>query len=65
MTEWRELNGATPWTGVLLIARYPGMNIWSDPYYGWWDDLRKLWCRWPHDFAPTHYMDPGTPEETA
>lgn len=52
---------------VLLIAKYPGTNTWSDPVYGWRERLvdnpEREYARWYHDFPPTHYAFVNTPEE--
>lgn len=51
---------------VLLIAKYPNTNTWSDPIYGWrWalaDRPEREFARWHHDFPPTHYAIVNTPE---
>lgn len=50
-------------TPMLLIARYPGRETWSDPYWGWWEACAHDWTRWPHAFPPTHCMNIDMPED--
>ena len=52
-------------TAVLLIGRYPNNRGWSDIYQSWLQaDWADHWARWPHSFAPTHWMPlPAPPSD--
>jgi hypothetical protein len=69
---WQSIESAPrDGTPVLLIGKYPQAVGWSDIYQGWWDkflnDCEGAFTRWPHMFAPTHFMampaPPATPPE--
>ena len=55
---WRDETGRGRY--VWLVARYPGSPTWTDQYYSWRDPDGQ-WVRWPHYFAPTHWMDAPLP----
>lgn len=66
---WRTM-GSAPRDGasVLLIARYPHGNGWSDIYQCWWDkfldDCTGAWSPWPRqNLAPTHWRPLPLPPE--
>jgi len=53
---------------VLLIAKYPDSNIWSDPVYAWRENTRIQpadieYARWHHQFPPTHFAFVTMPED--
>jgi hypothetical protein len=55
---------------VLLIARYPNGETWSDTYHSWAQapyggDWATHWARWPHSFGPTHWMPLPAPPSSA
>jgi hypothetical protein len=62
MSEWKPI-GTAPKDGreILLRARTRealpgGAEYVTDVYHGWWDRAHGNWARWPHKFAPTHWM---------
>lgn len=66
MCNWLKIvdeggNTIPEMVGVLLIARYPRVNTWSDPVYGW--RAGDKFTRWPHDFPPTHFCYIAPPED--
>lgn len=44
---------------VLLTAKYPNGNNWSDVYHCWRSVGplgQSVYMRWPHRFPPTHFI---------
>jgi hypothetical protein len=67
MTEWFKIDADKPMpprTEVLLIAKYPNSNIWSDPVYGWRENTSFIeYARWHHQFPPTHFAFVTMPKD--
>lgn len=71
MTEWFKIDADKPMpprVPVLLIAKYPDSNIWSDPVYAWRENTRIQpadieYARWHHRFPPTHFAFVTMPED--
>ena len=57
------LTGMRPGAGILIIAKYPDSNIWSDVVHSWWMANEEKWARWSHDFPPTHFTPVENPED--
>lgn len=55
--EWRPIETELPpeRKTILLIARYPTIDLWSDAWVAWLEKDKKTWARWPHSFPPTHW----------
>lgn len=70
---WRTIDSAPKdrHEPVLLIAKYPHGEGWSDVYHSWsqapyGEGWAVHWARWPHSFPPTHWMPlPAPPSEDA
>lgn len=60
MSKWTPVTATVPYERqpVLLIAKYPTGNGWSDIYHGWRLVVEGTpdFVRWPHSFSPTHWM---------
>jgi len=66
--EWHSFDEGTVKARlpILMIAKYPGTNNWTDAYVGWRERLverpENEFARWPHDFPPTHWALVTTPD---
>jgi len=67
MTQWFKIDADKPMpprVPVLLIAKYPDSNIWSDPVYAWRENTSLIiYARWHHQFPPTHFAFVTMPED--
>jgi hypothetical protein len=68
MSEWKPISEATVGRAMFVVRAFNvslgGRPYTSDPYCVW-QDTPGVFVRWPHHFAPTHWMPlPQPPKET-
>lgn len=63
MTEWQPIETAPKGREMFVVRAFNvpngyvgGRDYTSDPWCVWWSVPDSAFVRWPHHFAPTHWL---------
>ena len=63
MSEWQPIETAPKQRTPMIVVIGVYRSYTTDPWCAWWSHGK--WERWPHPYAPTHWMPLPEPPTSA